>query len=200
MVALHYVHGLGILHRDIKPDNMVVCEGGYAKLTDFGISQKLDKAGKCKGGSGTVGYMAPEICAKLKEHAEPADFFAAGVMLHFLLTGKQVFEGKPTRDKTKKTGTWSDVVFPEAVIREGKKNGKRAPLGADATDLIEKVRRSLFYCGGGGGREARPALKTGVVYCVYVGSLRMRAFTFAFVRLPFQHIHTHTHTHTTYPF
>ena len=51
-VGLDYLHQHNILHRDIKPENMVIGSDGFAMLTDFGISQPLDKNGLYKGSSG----------------------------------------------------------------------------------------------------------------------------------------------------
>ena len=58
------MHSLNILHRDVKPDNLVLEASGHIKLTDFGISKYLDKQRRCTARSGTGAYMAPEIKEK----------------------------------------------------------------------------------------------------------------------------------------
>jgi serine/threonine protein kinase len=88
MQVLDYLHGKGILHRDLKPDNVVLVENGYIKLTDFGISAKMDEFGHCTKGSGTKSYMSPEMFRGIHEHGVTADVYALGVILmEFLSKG-----------------------------------------------------------------------------------------------------------------
>ena len=60
ILGLEYIHYNNILHRDIKPDNLVLDKNGYVKITDFGISREIGKLQKDES-SGTPGYMAPEV-------------------------------------------------------------------------------------------------------------------------------------------
>ena len=84
--ALEYMHSLNILHRDVKPDNLVLEASGHIKLTDFGISKYLDKQRRCNARSGTGAYMAPEIKEK-GSHGVAADLYAMGITLFVFLTG-----------------------------------------------------------------------------------------------------------------
>lgn len=100
-VALEYMHSLNILHRDIKPDNLVLEANGYIKLTDFGISKYMDERRRCSARSGTGIYMAPEItqsCAvngkEETSHGVAADFYAMGITLYFFLTGELPMQSK----------------------------------------------------------------------------------------------------------
>ena len=81
-----------VLHRDCKPENIVMCSNGYIKLTDFGVAKALADVDKCYSTSGTHGYIAPEVYASPHLHGRTADWFAAGVTLHEMLTGHRPFD------------------------------------------------------------------------------------------------------------
>ena len=82
LAALRHIHGAGVLHRDIKPQNVLIDEHGHARLTDFGIAQPRDAASLTRTGQviGTEAYIAPEV--KSGEPAsERSDLYALGVLL-----------------------------------------------------------------------------------------------------------------------
>jgi serine/threonine-protein kinase len=88
--ALDYAHTQGVIHHDIKPDNIVLVDGwNHAKISDFGIAErrgKQDVAGLKRIG-GTPAYMAPERLRGEKSGSR-SDLFSLGVVLHWLVTGK----------------------------------------------------------------------------------------------------------------
>lgn len=100
--ALNYLHKEGVLHRDIKPENVVMETDGYVKLTDFGISATTEADGSYSGGSGTAGYMAPEMYSKTRKQKTPVDWFALGVTMWEFLTGHRPFDGR------KIAGGWAE--------------------------------------------------------------------------------------------
>jgi tRNA A-37 threonylcarbamoyl transferase component Bud32 len=91
--ALAYAHRRGMVHRDVKPANVMFSSEGQAILTDFGIAKMVDVAGLTASGSmvGTPSYMAPE---QGMGHAgdERSDIYSLGVMLYQMLTGVLPFE------------------------------------------------------------------------------------------------------------
>eukprot|EP01041_Mallomonas_annulata_P005709 gene5709-11520_t len=92
LLAVEACHKQHILHRDIKPENLLMKETGYLMLSDFGISKILPDIEDCRGTSGTHGYMAPEIYLPRHKHGTPAQWFAVGVTLHELVTGRRPFD------------------------------------------------------------------------------------------------------------
>ena len=94
--ALAYAHRNDVIHRDVKPANVIVQPDGVAKLLDFGIArQEKQERGLTRTGNviGTIHYMAPE---RLRDRAFDGrcDIFSAGVMLYQLLTGQLPFNGE----------------------------------------------------------------------------------------------------------
>lgn len=61
MLAVSACHQASILHRDVKPENILLKENGYIALSDFGVAKILDNVEECRSTSGTHGYMAPEV-------------------------------------------------------------------------------------------------------------------------------------------
>ncbi len=85
--ALHYAHEQGVIHRDIKPPNVLINKEGKAKLADFGLARPLvpENTATMSQFMGTLNYMAPEQFGGKAD--QRADIFALGVMLYEMLTG-----------------------------------------------------------------------------------------------------------------
>ncbi|CAD8096045.1 unnamed protein product [Paramecium sonneborni] len=96
LLALEYLHNQNVIHRDVKPENIVLDYKGYARLTDLGIA-RIFKNDNSQDTSGTPGYMAPEVMCKLN-HTIAVDYFALGVMTYEFMLGHRPYQGKSRQD------------------------------------------------------------------------------------------------------
>ena len=96
--AAHAAHEQGIIHRDIKPQNILIDDMGEPRLADFGLSElsgQVSETGGLKSITGTAGYMAPEQLNSSKCDRR-VDIHALGAVLYELIVGKPPFEGTDT--------------------------------------------------------------------------------------------------------
>ncbi len=92
--ALDYAHNQGIIHRDIKPTNIVLTQGNQIKVVDFGIARITNSTSTETGIIiGTPSYMSPEQVAGKKVDGR-SDLFSLGVVMYELLSGKKPFQGE----------------------------------------------------------------------------------------------------------
>jgi serine/threonine-protein kinase len=91
--GLHYAHRHGVVHRDVKPGNLLRAREGEVKLADFGIAKATEQSSITQVGSvlGTAAYLAPEQ-ARGEEAGPPADLYALGVVTYQLISGRLPYE------------------------------------------------------------------------------------------------------------
>ena len=95
--GVSYIHEHGLLHRDLKPDNLFYLPDGSVKITDFGISSKIGEKTSGDAITGTVYYCAPEIL--MGEPANVAsDIYSMGIIFFEILTGTIPFDGATPED------------------------------------------------------------------------------------------------------
>ncbi|HUU39179.1 MAG TPA: protein kinase [Candidatus Desulfaltia sp.] len=128
--GLAEAHRLGVVHRDLKPNNILIDRDGTAKILDFGIARSLQAKGITVQGMiiGTLGYMSPEQ-VEGREIDARSDIFAFGCLLYEMLTGKSAF-GRETTAET-----------IAAVLHDDP-----PPLSESGIDIPEELQRVINRC------------------------------------------------------
>jgi serine/threonine protein kinase len=150
--ALSYAHKKGVIHRDVKPSNILVTAGGTVKVADFGIARIVedDEAEVGKPGEivGSARYMSPEQLVG-KEATPRSDVYSVGVLLYHCLTGRPPFSGDvralaqqhihedpaPPRRLNKKISPQMEAAILKALAKDPKDRYPSAITMLDAIDV-----------------------------------------------------------------
>ncbi|KAM7266387.1 hypothetical protein ACFE04_004284 [Oxalis oulophora] len=175
VLALEYLHSLNVIHRDLKPDNLLIGQDGHIKLTDFGLSKvglidsTDDLSGVSAGDSGFTGdnepksqaakkeqrkkhsvvgtpdYLAPEILLGMG-HGATADWWSVGIILFELLVGVPPFNAESPQ-----------LIFDNIMNRDIPWPKVPDDLSYEATDLIDKLltENSIQRLGATGAKEVK---------------------------------------------
>jgi serine/threonine-protein kinase len=135
--GLDAAHRRGLVHRDVKPDNVLVAKDGTPKLVDFGLMKDLEDSGELTRDGhllGTPNYMSPEACAG-EALDERSDLYSLGVMLFYALTGELPFRSRTTHGILMK-----HISSPPPSVRDLEPRVPPA-LAAVVAKLLRKDRR-----------------------------------------------------------
>jgi serine/threonine-protein kinase len=174
--GLDYAHARGVIHRDVKPPNILLDDDGHIKITDFGIA-RIDTSTLTQVGEvmGSPGYMSPEQFAGTEIDAR-SDIYSAGVIAYELITGRKPFTGsnveimhkvvneRPANpsEHNSALSTKTDLVVQKALAK------KREDRFQNAHEFAAHFVNSL--ADSGRGNTTRPEADTGNAGSGHVGS------------------------------
>lgn len=115
ILALEYVHKMGIIYRDLKPENVLLDQYGNVRLTDFGLSKEgvLDHSSGANSFCGTPEYIAPEVLLR-QGHGRAVDWWSLGALLYEMITGLPPFYSRNRETMFEKIMR-AELTFPNTV-------------------------------------------------------------------------------------
>ncbi len=153
--ALDHAHRHGVIHRDVKPQNILIGEDDLPMLVDFGLAKDLDEQSISQAGdiAGTPYYMSPEQATAAREKIDRrSDVFSLGVVLYEMLSLKRPFEGKTSHEVFQRIATFDPPLLEScnprvprelAIICRKALEKRRDDRYATAADMAADLRRFL---------------------------------------------------------
>lgn len=149
ILSFEYLHHLGIIYRDLKPENLLLDCRGYLKITDFGFAKKIDRRRtwtRC----GTTEYLAPEVVLR-NGYSYSVDWWTVGILLYEMTNGQPPFKDENPEDVyTKIVG--GKVSFPthmsrtlRSIISEFLKTDVTKRLGSRGSGVDDVKRHPFFH-------------------------------------------------------
>ncbi len=174
--ALEHAHAQGMIHRDVKPDNVLISRSGKVKITDLGMVKKLEEdeeKGLTMTGHavGTPWYMPLEQAKDAKNATPLCDIYALGCMLYCMLTGHPPFAGHTIVEviQAKEIGTFPrarsfnnevpeklDLIIAKMVQKLPRNRYQTCGEVIEALKGLGLANKKLLFLGGGGGDAATP--------------------------------------------
>lgn len=148
--GLEYLHCQGIIHKDIKPGNLLLATDGTLKISDFGVAERLGPFAvddTCRTSQGSPAFQPPEIANGLETFSGfKVDIWAAGVTLYNITTGKYPFEGENIYKLFENIGR-GEFTVPEEVD-DSLADLLRGMLNANPLDrfTIQQIRQHRWVC------------------------------------------------------
>jgi serine/threonine protein kinase len=169
--GLHYLHRHNVIHRDIKPDNILLGSDDTVYLTDFGVSEMMQEDDEIEGQQGTPAFFSPELCrGEGGVHGKAVDVWALGVTFYCLKFGRLPFAAANPKDimqviqneslvfPHEATPDWIDLfrnmlnkdprkryTLPEVRHHEVVTGIKKEPEDDDAPGFVRRMRRMTEY-------------------------------------------------------
>jgi serine/threonine protein kinase len=136
-LGLTHLHSLGIVYRDMKPENVLLDDDGHCCISDMGLATKFKKGKKTmKGRAGTPGYWPPEMVNK-EPYNNGCDWWSLGAMTYEMLVGDCPFATKVTKLKDRNAGTLEyEPQYPEELVSEDAKSFIQGCLNRDMTQRL----------------------------------------------------------------
>ena len=146
VLAVGHLHSLGFVHRDMKPENVLLGADGHLKVTDFGLAKcNMTDEPRTNSMCGTIEYMAPEVILG-KGHGKTVDWWSIGILLYEMLVGLPPFRSK-NKNTLKKRITQDKLKLPKYLTSEAhslikallqRDPSKRLGYGPSGFDQVKK--------------------------------------------------------------
>jgi len=144
--AVGYAHAQGVVHRDLKPDNVLVTADGEPHVIDFGIAKDMDSSGTRTGtGMGTVEYMAPEQYTAAKTVNQGADIYSLGMILYEMLAGRLPWDETATQYQIMQQKAEQHIVSPRDLCPLIAPEIAQAVLTALAPDPANRIASTAAF-------------------------------------------------------